>query len=82
MFAKEKEVAKHFPDSSKYMEKMYYGKKTKIYTDEFAKQYAAALSSTINDQLNYCSDMVADFWYSAWVDAGKPNLKHFYSFKI
>ena len=38
------------------------------------------LSSTINDQLNYCSDMVADFWYSAWVDAGKPNLKHLYKY--
>jgi hypothetical protein len=79
IFMKEEEVAENFPDSSKYIEKMYYGKRTKVYSNEFAKQYATALSSTINDQLNYCSDMVADFWYSAWIDAGKPNLKHLYS---
>ena len=24
--------------------------------------------------------MVSDFWYSAWVDAGKPNLKSLYDF--
>jgi len=75
---KEKEVAANFPDSSKYKEVMYYGRKTKMYTDAFAKQYAAALTTTINDQLNYSADMVADFWYSAWVDAGKPSLKSLY----
>ena len=74
MFSKEKEVAQHFPDSSKYMEKMYYGKKTKVYTDEFAKQYAAALGTSINKQLINSANMVSDFWYSAWIDAGKPNL--------
>jgi hypothetical protein len=40
---------------------MRYGRKSKVYTDEFAKQYASALSATINDQLNYASDLVADF---------------------
>ncbi|MFT4155268.1 zinc dependent phospholipase C family protein [Parafilimonas sp.] len=80
IFEKEKEVAKNFPDNSKYEERMYYGRKTKVYTDAFAKQYAAALTTTINDQLNYSADLVADFWYSAWVDAGKPNLKHLYKF--
>ena len=78
MLDKETTVAANFPDSSKYVEKMYYGKKTKVYTNEFAKQYAAALTTTINDQLNYSADMVADFWYSAWVDAGKPNLNNLY----
>ncbi|MEP6684150.1 MAG: zinc dependent phospholipase C family protein [Parafilimonas sp.] len=80
LFQKEKEVAKNFTGSSKYIEKMYYGKKTKVYTNTFAKQYAAALGSTINDQLIKSSAMVADFWFSAWVDAGKPNLKGLYQF--
>jgi hypothetical protein len=81
MFEKEKEVAKNFPDSSKYEERMYYGRKTKVYTDAFAKQYAAALTTTINDQLNFSANMVADFWYTAWVDAGKPNMKSLYTFQ-
>jgi hypothetical protein len=80
MFEKEKEVAKNFPGDSKYIEVMRYGRKTKIYTDAFAKQYAVALGPTINDQLINSTNMVADFWYSAWVDAGKPNLKNLYRF--
>jgi hypothetical protein len=76
MFEKEKEVAKNFPGDSKYVEKMYYGRMTKVYTDEFAKQYAAVLGPSVNNQLIHSANMVADFWYSAWVDAGKPNLKH------
>lgn len=78
MIAKEKEVAKNFPDSSKYEERMYYGRKTKVYTHAFARQYAVALGATINNQLLHSADMVADFWYSAWVDAGKPNLDGLY----
>lgn len=79
MLMKEKEVAAGFPDSSKYMEKMYYGRKTVMYTEAFARQYAAALTSTINDQLTYSANLVADFWYSAWVDAGRPPLKKLFS---
>lgn len=80
MFEKEKEVAKNFPGDSKYIEVVRYGRKTKIYTDAFAKQYTVALGSTINDQLINSTNMVADFWYSAWIDAGKPNLKNLYRF--
>ena len=80
IFEKEKEVAKNFPDSSKYKTVMRYGRKTKVYTDAFAKQYAAALGTTINEQVINSANMVSDFWYSAWVDAGKPNLKKLYQF--
>lgn len=59
MFAKEKEVAKNFTGDSKYVEKMYYGRKTKVYTDAFAKQYAVALDSTINNQLINSANMVS-----------------------
>jgi hypothetical protein len=79
MLAKEKEITKNFPDNSKYKEVMYYGTKTKMYTHEFARQYAAALGSSINDQLINSANMVADFWYSAWIDAGKPGLKKLYT---
>ncbi|MEO8711261.1 MAG: zinc dependent phospholipase C family protein, partial [Parafilimonas sp.] len=80
MFEKEKEVAKNFPDSSKYETVIRYGRKTKAYTDAFAKQYAMALGSTINCQVINSANMVSDFWYSAWVDAEKPNLKNLYQY--
>ena len=78
IFTKETEVAQRFPGNSKYVEVIKYGKKTQVYSDAFAKQYAVALGKSINDQLIHSANMVADFWYTAWVDAGKPNLKSLY----
>ena len=51
-----------------------YGRNLKYYTDAFAKAYGESLQPTINQQLIKSADMVADFWYTAWVDAGKPDL--------
>jgi len=74
LFATEKEVSKHFTDVEKYKTVQKYGKTLKYYTDGFAKAYGEALKPTINDQLINSANLVADFWYTAWVDAGKPNL--------
>lgn len=70
----EKELSKQFPDSVKYKTVLKYGKTLKYYTDVFAKAYGEALKPTINSQLINSASLVADFWYTAWVDAGKPNL--------
>lgn len=75
VIAKEQEVSKHIPDSVKYKIVFKYGKNLKYYTDTFAVAYGKALAPTINDQLLRSANMVADFWYTAWVDAGKPNLE-------
>jgi hypothetical protein len=53
---------------------MRYGKETKTYTKQFAEAYAKALGQTINGQLIASANMVTDFWYTAWVNAGKPVL--------
>jgi hypothetical protein len=74
VFVKEIEVSKQFTDITKYRIQKRDGKDVKHYTTAFAKAYAASLGSTINDQLIYSANMVADFWYTAWVDAGKPDL--------
>lgn len=74
VFKKEKEVSAHFVDSTKYKTVLKYGKTLKYYTDAFAKAYGHALHPTIYRQLINSANMVADFWYTAWVDAGSPNL--------
>lgn len=70
----EKEVSKNFTDTTKFRIQVRRGKEVKGYTAEFAKAYSAALKNTVNEQLVYSADLVADFWYTSWVDAGKPNL--------
>jgi hypothetical protein len=74
MLQKEREVSKGFTDSTKYRIQVRRGREVKYYTSEFAKAYAKSLGNSINEQLIRSADMIADFWYTAWVDAGKPNL--------
>lgn len=74
MLLKEKEVSKGFTEEQKFRVQIRRGKETKSYTTAFAKAYAAALGTTINDQLRCSADLIADFWYTSWVDAGKPDL--------
>jgi hypothetical protein len=74
MFAKEIEVSKSFTPEQKYKTQMYFGKSTKMYTKEFAEVYAETLGATINRQLIASANMLSDFWYTAWVNAGKPNF--------
>lgn len=74
MFAIEREVSIQFTPETKYRMQMRYGKETKTYTKDFAEAYAKALGQTINGQLIASANMVTDFWYTAWVNAGKPAL--------
>ena len=74
MFEKEKEVTKQFTPETKYKMQMSYGRETKMYTKEFALVYATQLGPTVNEQLIAASNMIADFWFTAWVNAGKPDL--------
>jgi len=74
MLAKEVETSLAFNDSTKYRYQMRNGKQSRSYTTAFAKAYSEKLQPTINQQLLHSADMIADFWYTAWVDAGKPNL--------
>jgi len=74
VFAKEKEVSKSFTDSTKFRVQMRNGRESKSYSSAFAKAYSAALGKTIDQQLINSANLVADFWYTSWVDAGSPDL--------
>jgi hypothetical protein len=75
MLAAETEVSKQFTEERKFRIQMRRGKETKSFTSEFAKAYAKALKNTINEQLLKSADLIADFWYTSWVDAGRPDGK-------
>lgn len=70
----EKQISARFPDSVKYKIVVKYGRNLKYYTDTFAKAYGEALRPTINTQIINSANLVADFWFTAWVDAGRPEL--------
>lgn len=74
VFGKEVEATKEFTGSTKYRIQVRRGKEVKSYTSAFAKTYNQKLGQTINQQLLYSVKMIGDFWYTAWVDAGRPDL--------
>lgn len=78
MLDKEKNLSLAFTDSTKYRYQMRNGKQSRSYTSTFAKAYASQLKPTINQQLLHSAALIADFWYTAWVDAGKPDLSNLY----
>ncbi|HLY71680.1 MAG TPA: zinc dependent phospholipase C family protein [Puia sp.] len=76
IFALETETSKMFSDSTKFHTLSKNGKLFKNYTNEFAKAYGKKLGRSINDQLIRSVNMVSDFWFTCWVDAGKPDLSN------
>ena len=68
-------MSKSFTDSTKYRIQVRRGKESKSYSTAFARAYAEALKPTINEQLLSSANVIADFWYTAWVDAGKPDME-------
>jgi hypothetical protein len=66
--------------TKKFGEKKYSfetkGKQTiKVYSVEFSNAYHEALSGMVEQRMRGAIKMIGDFWYTAWVDAGQPDLK-------
>ena len=64
----------------RYQEKKYAfetkGNQTiKVYSADYAAAYHHALRGMVEKQMRASIKMIGDFWYSAWVDAGEPDLK-------
>jgi hypothetical protein len=58
------------------------GKQTvRVYSYEFSKAYAEALNGMIERQMRFAIKMLGDFWFTAWVDAGQPDLKSLINYK-
>jgi hypothetical protein len=74
VFAQETEASKNFTDAEKFKVQTRNGREVKSYSTAFAKAYSARLGKTVNEQLLKSAELIADFWYTAWVDAGKPDL--------
>ncbi|WP_337042470.1 zinc dependent phospholipase C family protein [Emticicia sp. 17c] len=80
LLAKERELRKTFPADKIFM-KDENGKIIKnkfnqsVYTKEYSELYHKALNGMIENQLRGAITATANFWYTAWVNAGKPDLK-------
>ena len=51
-----------------------YGKTSRRFSDAFAIEYDKAVGGMVNYRMRLAPGLVSSLWYSAWQDAGKPDL--------
>lgn len=71
----ERELTKNFPEDQKFSYEERNGLTVRVYSRDFTEAYAQALDHQIERQMKRSIKMIADFWYTAWVNAGQPDLK-------
>ncbi|WP_207435829.1 zinc dependent phospholipase C family protein [Sabulibacter ruber] len=70
----EKQASQNFTDATKFTITERNGRTRKNYTDAFASAYHQALGTMVQDRMRAAAERTASFWYTCWVDGGKPDL--------
>ena len=71
----EKELTKSFPSDQKYAFEERNGKILRQYSSSFTMAYNKKLAGMVERRMRQSISTVASFWYTAWVNAGQPDLK-------
>lgn len=72
----EKELSKNFPPDQKFSFEERNGITIRQYSSAFSKKYNDLLKGMIERRMRQSIYAVASFWYTAWVNAGQPDLKN------
>lgn len=70
----EKELTARFPAHEKYAFEERNGRVQRQYSSAFARAYDALLNGMVERRMRQSIFAVASWWYTAWVNAGQPNL--------
>lgn len=70
----EARLSKKFPSDRKYSFSERSGRVIKEYSEEYSTAYHKALNGMVERQMQASILSTGSFWYSAWVDAGQPDL--------
>lgn len=70
----EQEASQGFTAEQKYDQAERNGQTRQYYSGAFATAYQKQLGTTVEQRLRASAQTVASFWYTCWVDGGKPNI--------
>lgn len=71
----ERQLTKAFPNDKKYAFEERNGVVVRQYSAAFTKAYNQQLDGMIERRMRQSIYTTASFWYTAWVNAGQPDLK-------
>ena len=72
----EAELSRQFSPDKKYGFEDRNGKITRQYSSAFTIAYNQKLKNMVERRMRLSISSVASFWYTAWVNAGQPDLKN------
>ena len=72
----EKQLTEAFPADQKYSFEERNGKVIRQYSSAFTIAYDKKLKGMVERRMRSSIQAIASFWYTAWVDAGQPDLKN------
>jgi hypothetical protein len=72
----EKALTKNFPPDQKFSFEDKNGITMRQYSSAFSKKYNDMLKGMVERRMRQSIYAVASFWYTAWVNAGQPDLKN------
>lgn len=73
----ERKLNERYTSDRKYAFEHRNGVVIKQYSTEYASDYSAMLNGMIERRLRQSIFAVASFWYTAWINAGQPNVKDY-----
>lgn len=70
----EKELNDGFRSDRKYSYEKRGTSTVKVYSKKYSEKYHKMLNGMVERQMRASVKMTGNFWYTAWVDAGQPDL--------
>src|SRR5690606_11290780 len=74
VFSIEANLSSSFPSDRKYSFSERNGIVTKQYSREYSEAFHNALNGMVERQMRAAIKKTGSYWFSAWVDAGQPDL--------
>ncbi|MFB9861680.1 S1/P1 Nuclease [Rufibacter immobilis] len=75
VFSVERQLTQAFSEDKKYSLEERGATTVKVYSREFSQAYHRGLHGQVERQMRLATHLVASYWYTAWVNAGQPDLK-------
>ncbi|MCC9168944.1 zinc dependent phospholipase C family protein [Pontibacter harenae] len=71
----ERQLTQEFDEDKKYSFEVRNNLTTRVYSRDFSEAYHRSLNGQVERQMRLAIHSIASFWYTAWVDAGQPDLR-------
>ena len=71
----DKRLAEEWPEDRRFVFEDRGRGTMRMYSREFTQAYEQAMGNMVERRMNESIIMVGSFWYSAWVEAGQPDMK-------